>query len=695
VIAVLLVCVILGVVVSVVAGGGSGKNDKDPSSTLPQDDLEFSSTTLTQIKRRGVLRCGVPNQEGYAQLENGRWVGLEADLCRAVAAGIFGRNAFGNEEPVEFVNVEANERFAALNRQEIDLLLAITTHNMERNVYEPSTKKGYSFSKPYLVNGLIFAGDPEYLPCVDSSYDSGMDQGNSTDYCQNSKLCVLDSTTHEDIVKALEPQLLVGNLVTPTTLEQFYDFFLTGRCNLLAGEQFDVAKSVLVDKLQYQKPYDTGTHVHSKELISMVTRDDDVRWSDFVDWILQALLSAEELRLMRSSESIDPTSLDKTLVFGKEFETMFQDAVAVVGDYGQIYERHLEPIVPRIEANKLNLGSDPAMYATSFGETELSEIPSRSSRHSPKIEKIQNRGELICGINKTPIFADLNDNTWTGIDVSFCQAVAAALFDGKVAVSFKPLDPPERFKALDSGAVDILASVTTRTLERDVNEPTTGKGYTFSFPNFYDSIRFAGIPTYRNCAENLDWNSGSCRNLKVCVTDGTTQFEIMKGLFPADRLVVLESSTETAETFGTGRSCQVLAGGALQISTAIIEKYYSGLYDMGTDIFSREALALVTTEDDVIWSKFVNWVVISLVYAEEQSITRSTSLRMPRVDLFRPMVGDEFLRNAVGAVGSFQEIWERNADSEGLARDGRNRLNTVPLSPLLMTDLTWYLPIRG
>ena len=71
--------------------------------------------------------------------ENGVWVGLEADLCRAVAAGIFGSAAFSSSpeiEPVEFVDVETNERFATLDREDIDLLLAITTHNMERNVYE-------------------------------------------------------------------------------------------------------------------------------------------------------------------------------------------------------------------------------------------------------------------------------------------------------------------------------------------------------------------------------------------------------------------------------------------------------------------------------------------------------------------------------------------------------------------------------
>lgn len=137
--------------------------------------------------------------------------------------------------------------------------------------------------------------------------------------------------------------------------------------------------------------------------------------------------------------------------------------------------------------------------------------------------------------------------------------------------------------------------------------------------------------------------------------------------------------------------CNVLAGGAVEISRASIEKWYSGEYDIGTQSFSRESLALVTLEDDPLWSKFVNWIVVSTFYAEEQGITQSTYLQMPRVDLFQPLIGDEMFRNAIRAVGSYAEIWDRNAGSKGLVREGKNLLNTYPLGPLLISDLNWYM----
>jgi general L-amino acid transport system substrate-binding protein len=297
---------------------------------------------------------------------------------------------------------------------------------------------------------------------------------------------------------------------------------------------------------------------------------------------------------------------------------------------------------------------------------------------------------LNCGVTQTPIFAELDPekNEWVGLDVDFCKAISAAIFDGTIDVKYEVLSPGERFKALQDGRVDVLARVTTITLERD------RMGVSFSYSNFRDEIRFAGTPRFRQCAENLDWNSGDCSDLRVCVTEKTTQFDLLTDIFPASRLHVTNSSSETVESFGNGK-CNALAGGSVETSQASIQKWYSGPYDIGKS-FSRESLALVTLEEDPLWSKFVNWIVVATLYAEEQGIGRATYLKMPRVDLFRPLVGDEMLRNAIRAVGSYAEIWDRNAGSNGLIREGRNLLNTYPLGPLLISDQNWDMPaVRG
>jgi general L-amino acid transport system substrate-binding protein len=356
---ILAIAAIVGIIVATTGGDGSVESPR-----MWYDDANES--TLGQILNRGYLRCGIPNQEGYGMKDpvTGVFVGFEVDLCRAVAAGIFGRESFGNRatEPVQYVNLEVSDRFVALDGEEIDLLLAITTQNMQRNVYEPSTLKGYTFSTPYLVNGLIFAGLPEYLECLEGPLDANVTAATS---CEEAKICVLDGTTHKDIVLQKLPELAIGSVVTPSTLELFYDHFINGDvCNILAGEQFDLSEEILRKK-RYSGPYQVGSQVLSKELISMVTRDDDPEWSDFVNWILQALMSAEELRIFSgSSNDVSPSELETTLAFGKRFEFMFQDAFFVVGDYGQIYAKHLESLVPRSDANQINLGGEtPGMYA--------------------------------------------------------------------------------------------------------------------------------------------------------------------------------------------------------------------------------------------------------------------------------------------------------------------------------------------
>jgi len=104
-------------------------------------ELDIKSVTLSAILSEGKLRCGVMSQLGFAQKDTqGIWKGFEVDLCRAVAAGIFGKDSFddGQKEPVEFVSLEAGERFPSLKNRSVDLLLAKTSHTFERSLYEVS-----------------------------------------------------------------------------------------------------------------------------------------------------------------------------------------------------------------------------------------------------------------------------------------------------------------------------------------------------------------------------------------------------------------------------------------------------------------------------------------------------------------------------------------------------------------------------
>ena len=202
----------------------------------------------------------------------------------------------------------------------------------------------------------------------------------------------------------------------------------------------------------------------------------------------------------------------------------------------------------------------------------------------------------------------------------------------------------------------------------------------------------SSIARYVKCAENRDTTSAGCSDLKVCVTNGTTQSDLLSTLFRAERLVLSSGALETVQLFGR-QKCQVFASGIVGRTAKIIREHYTGDYVVGTLPFTRESLALVTNEEDVVFSKFVDAVVNAIIYADEQGITQDSYWLMRRIDLFRPLVSDAMFQNVIRAVGNFQEIWDRHTNPKGgLLRGQQNLPVTVPLGPMLMTVHRWDKP---
>jgi hypothetical protein len=278
---------------------------------------------------------------------------------------------------------------------------------MERQVFEPTTGQGFAFSVPYLHNGLKFGGIPEYVACTDNATMS------NDDVCDGLNACVLDGTTHADIIAEKFPD---SAITTALDSESLYSYFLSGRCNVIAGEQFDVAESILRNK-GYEGAYSNGLMTHSKEPLCVVTRLDDVEWSDFVNWVLQALLTAEEQGItQRSADLVEPTD-----VFGEgsRYALAFQNAIRAVGNYGEIYSRTLQSILPRPVVDQINKGNTGLIYSLPFGNLNVI-----GSDPDPGVvlSNIKSRGFLKCGIlNRVTsgarvIFAnqDIATGSWDG-----------------------------------------------------------------------------------------------------------------------------------------------------------------------------------------------------------------------------------------------------------------------------------------
>eukprot|EP00986_Skeletonema_menzelii_P002605 scaffold709_cov142-Skeletonema_menzelii.AAC.6 len=406
------------------------------------------------------------------------------------------------------------------------------------------------------------------------------------------------------------------------------------------------------------------------EPIALFTRDDDAVFSDFVNWILQAILNAEEQGVTQSSYlKVVPDNL-----FGDSFALAFQNAIKAVGNYAELYERNLDELVPRSGLNEINQGSTGRIIGGEFGSLD-EEGPLFHT--GTTLDKVKAKGFVSCGVNERAGFAefDRTTSTWSGIDVDLCRALSAAIFDGVPNhVVYHSLTASDRFRVLASGVIDVLPRLTTHTYERDVLEPTTMMGFSFSKPYFYDGLSFAGVAPYGDCADRLDYTSEQCLGLKICVNKGTTTIARTRELFPEANIVPMDSGMSAIQGLVSGE-CNALAGGSHDLARNSVLQSGNVLdYEIGSTRYSKEPLANVTRMDDPVWSDFVYWVVEALFIAEERGITKATAEKMPTTNLFGPLFRD-MLQNAVSAGGAYNELYNRNLEVI-VPRAGLNLLNT-------------------
>jgi hypothetical protein len=164
----------------------------------------------------------------------------------------------------------------------------------------------------------------------------------------------------------------------------------------------------------------------------------------------------------------------------------------------------------------------------------------------------------------------------------------------------------------------------------------------------------------------------------ICVTTGTTTIDIVQTLFHAPYIIPKASKELVAQCLAKNES-NVIAGDGFDTANATIRPFYSGPYEAGTKLFTRDNIALAINQDDPQWTSFVSLVVTATFYADEQGITSATFQKMPVVNLFGPTFSN-MLQNVIKAVGSYSQMYERSADSV-YPRAANNELNVVPYGP--------------
>ncbi|CAB9530944.1 Putative amino-acid ABC transporter-binding protein YhdW [Seminavis robusta] len=581
------------------------------------NDNDASSTSANKGKSTSSAASNV-GPDGFGEVsEGGVYSGFDADLCRAVTAAVFLTDAEDPPKNVDdFVHFEfigsshTGHWLEPLAEKKYDMLAAITTHTAERDIHHEESGAGFSFSVPYFYDGLRFGGVEEYVNCADN-----LDTSNRN--CAGLKICAHRGTTILDFLLKSFPENNVVELSGGAKV--LTDGLENGDCNVIAG---DVVVASHLDTSKYHM----GSSQHTREPLAIVTRDDDARFL--------ALFTADEQGI--TSKMAHDRFVDIPH-FGIAFEGMLAAAVTAVGNYDEMYQRNLGSIIPRGGLNVINAGTSGLIFSTPFGSLDVmgpGPVPGGT------LDKIKKRGHLNCGITRRAGFGVFNTEKlkWEGFDVDYCKALSAAISDGACTPRGVSCPHPPPRGVPSHGKVDVLSRITTYSFERDVQEPTSMTGFSFSQPVFYDGLSFGGLQGFAECADALDTTTGICVDLKICVNDGTTTVSRTRELFPEDNIVVKPTGEEALAGLVSGE-CNAVAGGSHDLARASVESVgYTGDYAIGVNRFSKDPLALVTNQDDPEWTDFVYWVVTSTFFAEEQGITKDLAgSKMPTTNLFGPL----------------------------------------------------------
>jgi general L-amino acid transport system substrate-binding protein len=288
--------------------------------------------------------------------------------------------------------------------------------------------------------------------------------------------------------------------------------------------------------------------------------------------------------------------------------------------------------------------------------------------NSPTLEKVRKNGFLRCGVNEgLPGFANPDaKGNWTGFDVDFCRALAAAIFNDPSKVRFTPTSAKVRFTALQSGEFDVLSRNTSWTMSRDVQ-----LGLEFIAVTYYDGQGFL-VPKKLKVTSAKQLNGAT-----ICTNTGTTTELNLADYFRANNLkykiVAFEKNAEVLAAYDAGR-CDAYTTDASGLYAERMKLKSPNDHIILPEIISKEPLGPAVNHGDQQWADLVRWVFFGLVNAEELGITSKNVDQMAKSQSpeIRRVVGAEgafgqslgltndWLARAVRKVGNYGEIFERN-----------------------------------
>lgn len=289
-----------------------------------------SADTLDSIKKNGVVQCGVSTGiSGFSSTDsNGKWVGLDVDMCKAVASAVF-----GDASKVKYVPLTAKERLTALQNGEIDLLSRSTTWTHTRD-----TSLGLNFA------GVNYYDGQGFLVSKDIGVTSAKELDGAT-------VCIQAGTTTElNLTDYFKANKMTYKPITYDTSGQTIEGFKSGRCDVVTSD----ASQLYGLKLKVKDPNAVMVlpEIISKEPLGPVVRQGDDKWFNIVKWSHIAMLNAEELGITKANvdsmlKSKNPNVKRLLGESGKAGQNLGLDAkwayniIKNVGNYGESFARNV------------------------------------------------------------------------------------------------------------------------------------------------------------------------------------------------------------------------------------------------------------------------------------------------------------------------------------------------------------------
>lgn len=285
------------------------------------------------------------------------------------------------------------------------------------------------------------------------------------------------------------------------------------------------------------------------------------------------------------------------------------------------------------------------------------------------LDDVRARGTLRCGVNGEVPGLSHKDaaGLWTGLDVDFCRAVAAAVLGNADKVTFVPLNNSDRFDALREGEVDLLSRNTTWTLSRDLD-----LGMAFVGILYHDGQGFM-VPRGSNILSAVELN-----RKKVCAIEDSTSPANAEAFFTRNRmqleLVLTKDANASKEAYLAGK-CDAITGDHSQLHSLRAEMGEAHAQRILPEVISKEPLSPAVRRGDQTWFDIVRWTLFVMINAEETGVSSANA------DAVRQLAKTEEVRRLldvdgqsagmlglepgwswriVKQVGNYAEVFDRN-----------------------------------